>query len=359
MKRAFWLFCAVLLLLPTLGCSDSEETAKRYDYDLDEYVTIPDLMGIKAVCTDPAADVEKEVDEALFQVMLSHATFEKKDGGAVEKYNKVKYEFSMTADGKLQDKYSDDDREIIVGYEGNDASDYALGMALVGKKAGETANCEYTFPADDTDAGEFAGKTVTLTGKVLKIYQHSIPECTDEFIEKMENDGFKTVEDFRAYISNEILEARLRAKEVAVLEAYLAGVVVKKYPERELEEYEERYLAELDDMAAQLEMTRDEYAALYLGLKKGTVEEEARKDAENRVKNDLACIQGNRKMGTTLTEEEYQDGLVDYYAQHGTGFDTAEDFEAFYTKEIIYESVLWDKTFRIIVENAVCVESEQ
>jgi len=359
MKRILCFFCVLCLTLP-FAVSCSEETpAKRYDYDLDEYVTVPDPKAVKAVFSDPSVCSDEEIDEAIFQIMLSHASFAKKDGGAVEQYNKVKLSFSMEMDGEILEEYSKEDHEIIVGYDGSSAVESALGTALLGKTVGEEASAEYTYPLTAVELGSFAGKTVTVFGEVKEIYQHSIPECTDDFARQFEEEGITSVADLRAYLEGEILSGKQSAKEQAVLNAYLAGVEVKKYPEAEWKAYVDSYMKEIAAAAEQMEVSQEEYITVYLEMTPNEVKEAAENEAKNRVKNDLACVQGSRVMGTTLTEEEYKDGLENYFLNEGGDFASAEEFEAHYTKEILYESVLWDKTFQKMLETAIRLEPEK
>lgn len=357
MKRILWIFCVLCLTLPLLAsCGEGEEVMKRYDYDLSEYVTVPDPFAVRAEFEDPTVCTDEEIDEAILQVMLSYAAFTEKDGGTVERYNKVEISFTLTMDGEIQDNYSDENHELIVGYEGGGDLDYTLGEALIGKTVGDVATAEYTYPATDLEIGSWAGKTVTLSGTVGKIYQHEISECTDDFVKSFGDDSIQSVEDFRVYLENNILEAKNSFMEYAVLNAYLAGVEVKKYPEAELQAYVDKYMREVEAAATQLEMTTSEYATVYLGITEEELNESALADAKTRVKNDLACIQGSRIMGTTLTQEEYEDGLDSYYLAEGGDFASAEEFEEYYTEEIIRESVLWDKTFKQMVKNAVRVD---
>lgn len=358
MKRIVYLFCVFCLVLPLFVACGEEAPAKRYDYDLTEYVTIPDPRAIKAEFADPTVCTAEEIDEAIFQIMLSYADFNKKDGGTVEKYNKVKIDFSLEMDGKALEGYSEKDREVIVGYEGNGDLDAVLGEALIGKKAGETASAEYTYPLVSAELGFFAGKTVTVFGEVKEIYQQSIPECTDEFAKQFQEEGIETVDDLRAYLETEILSGKQTAKEYAVLNAYLAGVEVKKYPEAELQAYVDKYMQEMEAAAEQMGMTAKEYTE-YLGMTEAELNEDAESDAKARVRNDLACIQGSRVMGTTLSDKEYREGLENYYDNEGGNFNSAEEFEAYYTKDIIYESVLWDKTFLAMLDKAIRLEPEE
>lgn len=359
MKRSLYLFCVFCLMIPLLIACGEEKSGKRYDYDLDEYVTIPDPAAVKAVFADPSVCTEEEIDDAVFQIMLSHAAFTLKDGGTAEKYNKVEISFSLEMDGETLEEYSRDSYEMIIGYDGNNDVDAALAEALIGKAVGEKASADYTYPLTALELGSFAGKTVTAVGKIQKIYQHSVSPCTDDFAKQFAEDGIQSVEDLREYLRAEILTGKESAKEYAILNAYLEAVEVKKYPEAELQAYVDKYMNELAAAAEQMQMTQDEYITVCLKMTAEEVEEAAENDAKTRVRNDLACIQGSRKMGTTLTEEEYKDGLEDYYLNEEASFDSAEEFEEYYTREILYESILWDKTFQKMVETAICVEAEE
>ena len=188
MKRIFTVFCTFCLLLPCLvscGGAKEEVLEKRYDYDLSEYVTIPDPRAIQAEYEDPTVCTPEEIDDAIFQIMLSNAAFTEKEGGTVENFNKVEVSFTVELDGKVQDSYSQENRTIIVGYEGNGDLDFVLGEALLGKAIGETASADYTYPPSALELGSFAGKTVTVKGVVSKIYSHSISEFTEEFVQQM------------------------------------------------------------------------------------------------------------------------------------------------------------------------------
>ncbi len=360
MRRFFSILCVLCLLTSLFSACEKEKnvSSKRYDYDLDEYVTVPDPKAVKAVFADPTVCTDAEIDEAIFQIMLSNAAFTEKENGKVEKYNKVQISFSMEIDGKELTEFSQDNKEMIIGYEGNSDTDAALAKALVGKAVGEKAEAEYTYPASAVELGVYAGKTAKLFGEVKKIYQQSVSECTDDFVKKIGDENLNTVEDLRMSLETQIIEGKESAKSYAVLNAYLDGVEVKKYPEAELQAYVNNYMASIDAAAEQMEMTREEYITVCLESTLEETKKTAESDAKMRVKNDLACIQGSRLMGTTLTDEEYKDGLESYFSTQGEGFQTAEAFEEYYTKEIIFESILWDKTFQVMMENAIRVEAE-
>ena len=197
-KKSFLVLTLAFLCFALSSCAKEEEKPTetkqtetvteetlRYSYNLSEYMNGAEPLGIEAKFDDPSVCTPEEIDEAIFQIMLSNAGFTEKEGGTVEKYNKVEVSFTVELDGKVQDSYSQENRTIIVGYEGNGDLDFVLGEALLGKAIGETASADYTYPPSALELGSFAGKTVTVKGVVSKIYSHSISEFTEEFVQQM------------------------------------------------------------------------------------------------------------------------------------------------------------------------------
>lgn len=348
---------ALLLLLTlflALFASCGEESGRRYDYDLSEYVTLKQYDKIRAKYADPTVCTEEEIDRALHQILLTYAEFGEKENKVVEEYDKVMVEYAVLYDGKVMEEYSQEEYGILVGYDGTGDVDRALAREMMGKTVGDFCRASYTFPADDVSLGSWAGLTVEVTGKILNVYQSYVPECTDELVSRI-GDGFESVQAFRDQLRLDIMEQKGEAKKTAVMQAFLDGVEVIRYPEAELKVYRERYLSEIRSAAQDLNIEYARYLEEYLNLTEDEASEAAQKDAEARVKNDLACIQACRLLKTTLTEQEYKEGLAGYYEVEKEEFDSVEAFEAHYTKEFMYDCILWDKTFLVMVENAVPV----
>ena len=351
-------FFSLLLTLALCGSaliSCSRNSGTRYDYDLAKYVEFGDYMGVRAVFEDPGVCTEKEIDDAIFQVLLTYAQFTQSNEPAAL-YDKVKIDVSLFLEGKYLEDYAQSGLELILGSDSNGNMLKALADVLEGAVAGDLRETQYTFPAEDSSLGSWAGQTVLVQGKVLAVYDPQIPECTDEFVVGLGEYGFGTVEEFRNAVKADILENKENSKNQAVFDAFMETVKVKKYPEKELAQYIEKYKNDINEVAQYYEMSYEEYVTGYLGYTLQDIETMARADAESRVKVDMVCIQVSRLMGTTLSEEEYRAGLEQYYQSEMMEFSSVEEFEAYYTREIIWESVRWDKSLKVILENAVCVE---
>lgn len=353
MKRMISVIALVLFAaLLVCGCAKTEGV--RYNYNLAEYVEIPDVRKIEAPFADPNVCTEEEIDYAIHQIMLTYAEYTEKEADTViEQYDKAVVDYKIFQGGTELEEYSQPEYGILVGYDGNGAVDYTLAEELLGKKVGDTCKVSYTFPVDDVSLGSWAGVTIECQGTVISIYRSLVPECTDEFVQQLENYNFQTVQDFRDQLRIDNLEQKLEAKKELVLEAFLSGVKVKKYPDAELKEYVADYITDLKSMADELEMEYGDYLQEYMQVTEDEVNEAALEDARNRVKNDMACIQANRVLQITLTEEEYQNALQGYFDKEADQFESVEEFEAHYTRSFMEDCIRWDKTFEIMVEGAV------
>lgn len=354
MKKIIFGLLALCMVLGGLSSCAS----KRYDYDLSQYIDVGEYDPVRAVFADPALCTEEEIDNALFQVMLTYADFKQKEGGSAERYNKILLVYDIYYEGQALEDYHEEDYEIVIGSDSFGELDYALGEAFIGAAVGDVKSVEYTFPEDDYTLGFWAGVTVTAEGSLKAIYDHSVPTCTDEFVSSLEGYTFEKVEEFRAHLADEIRGQKEVNKASAVYRAFLSQVKVLEYPEKELEEYVEEYQADSKELAQQLEMDYEDYLKEYLETDLASFEAAALKDAKEQVKEEMACIQVSRLMGLVLSEEEYREGLEELFEADTSDeeFESAEEYEAHYTREEIENRLLWRKTFEEMVKRAVRIE---
>lgn len=370
MKRIFALGLAVLFLCFSLfacGQEDEEETVtltetestaekveKRYDYDLSEYMSMGDPIGVQAEFQDPTVCTEDEIDDAVFQVMLSGATFTEKSGKA-ERYDKVKISFSMELDGVLQEDFSQEDYEVVIGLDAQEDLEYRLGEKLIGARAGETRSMLYTYPETAT-YGEMAGKTVTCYASVKTVYDAQIPECTDEYVQGLEGFEFKTVADFRASVREDILQEKESRKVQAVWAAFCDTVEILEYPRAELNGYLTTYKAYYEQLAENMDMTLAEFLEEYLETDEESFLKEAEDYAKELVRNDMILTQLARTLEVTLTEEEYEAGILEYYKNEENSFASLEEYVEYYDEENIRQNLIWDKALRLVIDNAVSAD---
>jgi len=310
-------------------------------------------MGVQAKFDDPEVCEEKEIDEALFQVMLAGASFEEKTGKA-ERYDKVKISFTMELEGVLQEKYSREEYEIVIGLDAQEDLEYRMGEKLIGAKTGEIRSMLYTYP-ETASYGDMSGKTVSCYGTVKAIYSAKIPECTDEYVQKLEGFDFQTVAEFREALKKDILKEKESRKVQAVWSAFCDTVEIRKYPEAELSSYMTTYKNYYRDLAEDMKMTLAEFLAEYLETDEESFLKEAEDHAKELVKNDMIFAYLAQKLKVTLSDEEYSAGLREYYENEESEFASLDEFVEYYTEENIRRNLIWDKALKLVLENAVAI----
>ena len=350
--RGITLFLAlVFICVAGTSCGSEKSPARRYDYDLSEYVKIGPYLGIEAPFADPDSCTEEEIDTAVFQVMLTYADFsEEKD--VVEKYDQAIVDFSLVQNGVTMEDYSQSDYPLIVGlYLGRDL-DEALADALIGARQGEVRSVDYTFPDDVQSLGSWAGQTVTVQGLVKRILRANVQECTDAFVQSLDGYAFQTVQEFRDAVREDLKTNKSQQKRAMVLQAFSDSVEVIRYPEKEIDDYIAQDRAQLEELAKEENMTYEEYLSS-IGSDDEEVASAALKEAQERVKADMASIQVCRLMQTTLNDEEYNTALQALFETEKGNFSDCAEMEAYYTPAVLRDSFLWQKSFEVMVDNAV------
>ncbi len=326
-----------------------------YDYDLSEYLLLGDIFSIQAAFEDPSVCTDKEVDAAVFQILLRHATFEEKSGAA-ERYNKVRIDFSIMWNGKTMEDYSKSDYELVIGMETDNPMETLLGETLMGARVGETRSVEYRYP-DAVIEEELTGKTVKLFATVKAVYQQTIPELIDTFVQTLEGHELNTVQELRESVRGDILEEKEYARIEAVWLALLKDAKVLSYPEKELSDYMAVYRSYYEEMAAGFEVSFPDFISIYMELSEEEFSLQARAFAEEKVKNDMIFTQLVRLQEIELNDEEYQEGAYRYFEKEEKEFSSFEEFEKYYTKERLFQNLIWDKALLTVAQNAHRLET--
>lgn len=354
MKRILALLLSFVLLLSLAACGGEKER-EWYPYDLSEYISLEDWHGVKAEYDDPTMCTEEEIDESVLQVMLTYADFQPKEGAA-EKYDMVEFDYYVYFGDEFLDDSSNSGYQLVIGQAGMSDMDYTMCQALIGCAAGDSAATDYTYPDSTYLYGAMAGKIVRLTAEVSAVYSPTLPECNDEFVQSLSGFGFQTVEEFRDAVREEILAQKVENRVYAVWQAFSASAQVLKYPKAEVKAYEDDYLRYYQEYADEYKLSLDEFLREYFSSSEEEFREEAKKYAEDMVKNDMIFTQLSRTMGTTLSDEEYEQGLQEYFDREAGNFDDMDAYVAYYGEKILRENLIWDKSLRAMAEVAVRIE---
>ena len=332
---------------------EQEVVSAPYEFDLSEYITMGDISAVQAEFDDPDVCTEKEVDAAVFQILLRNAEFEEKaPRQKAERYNRVTMDLSVLQNGAALPEYSHTDYQVVIGLSTEDGMDTVLGEALMGSSVGENRTADYVFPAE-LGGDDLSGQSVVLSATVKKIERQLIPELIDATVAQISGDTFATVQEFRDSVRQDILAEKELAKAQAVWLAVKNSASVRRFPERELQDSIAMYKQNYSDLAAFYDLSLEQLVAVYMEMTMEEFEADAREYAEEKVKNDMIMIQLVRLQNMTLTEEEYLAGAEEYFAQEESEFGSFEEFVEYYGEENLRQSILWDKALKAVVDRAV------
>ena len=348
------ILCSVLAVYLMVRFGSAVE--KPYDYDLSEYIDLGNWQAVEAVYDDETVCTEEEIDDALFQVCLTWADFTPVEGRRVQQYDQVTVDYYCFIEGEPDDSLTQTGYDIICGLKNGSLFDEAIGEALVAQApaAGDTVYADTAYP-NEASYGGFAGCRVDIEIHVQKVSDHSIPECTDEFVRDVNGSETMTVAEFREDIRKSILEEKADLKAQKVWAAFYDQVTVKKYPEKEEAAYVAALREDFETDAENAGMTLDGYLQ-ELGTDRATFENDILEQAHILLKQEMTFFQLARLEEVSLTEEEYQAGIRAYFESDPGEFSSLEAFEEEYGKEVLMQNLTWDRAIDILIANAVRVE---
>lgn len=304
-----------------------------YDYDLSEYITVPeDLSGVTV--TD--AEIKAMVNATIQSALENKATQNKENTVGVREGHVVKlsfkcYQLQPDEEGNEVEitALSDNDCTLAVGEK---KYPQELQSKLMSKVAGDTFDVTAELPSDFTALG-LAEQKIRYVGQIKEIYSVEKPEYNDEFVKSISS--FQTVEEYEAYLYEKMKEELIFEK---LLE--LAGEP-KAYPEDELQAYTDSFAKYYTDKANALGISLEEYVNKKFFI---TITEFYKKEdtyCKSLVKKELLLYSLARKYGIDVSDDEYTVGAEKYAVQYG--FDSVLQFEAKFGSSNIRQTLLMDE----------------
>lgn len=353
-KKILALALAFALVFSMSACSSSkvETSEKQYDYDLSEYVTVGEYMGIEVERVDPEEVTDEDVQNEITSELESKISWDEVDRPA-ENGDRVNIDYEGKVDGKTFDGGSAQGYDLTLG-DGAFIEGFEEG--LVGASKGDTKELNLTFPDPYVNNEELSGKAVVFTVKVNSVSEENVPELNDDYVKSLKKD-YKTVEDYKKAVRADLEEQAEESAKQAMMSTAWQKVMdsseVIKYPEDEVakkqqemkdyyEQYAESYGMSWDDFISMTGMTEDQF------------NEEAKTYAEESVKEEMIMYTIARNENIAVTEGTYEEEAQKYV--ESLGYDSVEALEEAYDKDTIITSILWNEVFEFLLDNAKIVE---
>lgn len=348
MRYALILTLIASMLFTITGCSQEsnlpEEFTKMTDSQIQtvidsyaNYVTFPEDFKMKYELTlnytVTDEDVRQGLIHALPNIVINNDITDRpcKDGDT------VRIIYTGKIDGKSFPGGSTDElgTDIILGH-----SSFIDGFEdnIVGMNIGETKTFDITYPKS-YGSSLLAGNTATFDVTLVKIFEKTLPELTDEIVQ--ENSGYNTVNEITK-ACRDALEADAtmnRNTELynSVITYSIENGNFTNVPNDEIESYINQFNQTLDEYAAQYEMDKAT-AIKYLYDLDDAKEFDAliRKDAELYLKSKIITYALIKRYDIKIDEDEFKDYRTELLDK--LSLQSVDDISAIYDdKTILYD----------------------
>lgn len=319
--------------------------------NISEYVTLGQYKGVEA---EKASDVlgDDEIETAIEEFCAAYAEPEQLTEGTVAEGDTVYIDYVGKIDG-AEFSGGTGDYELTIG---SDSFIDGFEDGLIGVEVGSTVDLNLKF-ADDYHNSDVAGKDVVFTVTVHYIIGEDIvPEFDDALAAQLEfADAEAMKADLVAYLQEQKTAAVQSEFESAAWMKVLENCEILKEHEEIYNSYYENFLAQYEYVAYMYGMTLESYLSA-AGADATEFYAMADEYAKACMEQELICRAIVAAEGMTVSEEDYQATLSEYFTSYTDYFADEAELEAYYGRERLECDILWSQAIDLVMESAVAVE---
>jgi len=252
-------------------------------------------------------------------------------------------------------------------FKGGEGKDYSLEIGsrtfiegfedqVIGMSINETRDIQVTFP-EHYQAEELAGKDATFTVTVKGIKRKELALLDDEFAKDVSE--FDTLQELKDDIKNKLIQAAESRGNFLLRRELLDKAVdnaVAEIPDSMIDQQIGEMVAKMGSSFARQGLSIEDYLK-YSKSSIDKLKEDMRPEAERTVKTALVMESISKTEGITATEEEIQaeiERVASAYRQDPEEFRKTIESEGSFG--FIAESIIKEKTFQFLVDNAKIIE---
>ncbi len=330
-----------------------EESNAKMPYeglDLEEYVTPGEYKGLK-VDGYKIKISEQEIQEKVEEALKEHKTdTPMKKGDKLKKGDVANIDYEGKVDGKVFDGGASQGFDLELG-SGTFIEGFEDG--LIGHKVGETVEVKVHFP-DDYQGEKVAGKDAVFTVKVNSAKRPKTPEYTEAFVKK--NTEYDSKEAYESGLKKEIYQEKQEKAEQEQKTQLWSDVLdktkMKKYPEEEMKNYEKVFSDQVDLMAQQYQVSREEVLKqLYGSDDEEKVKSMIEDSTKTLIKQEMLTEYIAKKENITYTDEE-KDAQIKELEGQGYNDETVKQYTGRTMEQYAHIKLLYDKVQDFLLENA-------
>lgn len=326
------------------------------EFNAADYVTLGEYKGLEVTLADP--EVSDEYLDSYIQYMLQYSPVSTPvTGRAVEVGDTVDIDYEGKLDGVAFDGGTAKGSSLTIG-SGRFIPGFEDGV--VGMEIGETKDVEATFPDPYQNNPDLAGKVAVFTVTLNGISTQEIPELTDEYVEGLAIENVKTVEDYKDYVYELLMEQEQSSyesqKSNIVIEAAAANAEFKDAPEGMVARMNQTLTNNISSYASMYGVDTATYVSNVYGGTAEEYEETLLGQAQMMAQRYLMMQAIAEAEGLTVTDEEIESQLETEAANYG--YETAEEYKAAIDVEAFREYLMTQNVIQFLSEHAVVSTGE-
>lgn len=290
------------------ACGKSPEEMKYVsDLKAKDYVILGNYDTVE-VELEPAQVSDEYLDAYITFLMMGSQTYEPVTGRAIEEGDKVNFDFQGKIDGEAFDGGSASDYELVIG-SGGFIDGFEDGM--IGMEIGQTRDLNLKFPDPYKHNPDLSGVPVVFTVTVNGISEPKSVELTDEYVAGLDMEEYTTVEEYRDFVRDRLMEQAQISYEGRKVDAVLAAMCEKSvFEELPSGMVERLYTTLMDNAKAYAEMSGmepGEYVAAAYGGEAADYEETLRGEALRMAQENVMASAVADKEKITVTDAELEE----------------------------------------------------
>ena len=217
-------FPAVIAALAIAGiftaCGKSEEEMKYLsDFKAKDYVILGNYDGLELVVAKPEV-TDEYLDGYIEYLLMSNPSYKEVTDRSVQSGDLVNIDFEGRRDGVAFDGGTSQGYDLAIG-SGSFIPGFEDGV--IGMGIGETKDLDLNFPDPYKPNPDLSGAPVVFTVTLNSIKEPVEAELTDEYVAGLNLAGCETVEDYRNYLYEGLLEQAETVYEDEKLDAALTA----------------------------------------------------------------------------------------------------------------------------------------
>lgn len=346
--------------------AETEETVEEKVYadeaymdylNVDDYVELGNYFGVEVTLEAPYV-TDAQVENYIQTVLNNNPVRTEITDRAVKDGDVTNIDYVGKRDGVAFDGGTGSNQELVIG-SGSFIDGFEEGV--IGMKIGETKDLNLTFPDPYKINPDMSGAEVVFTVTLNNIYEEAEAQLNDEFVAGLEIENIETVDDYRQYVYDGLMEnAQYQYDmnvESAVLNAVHENASFKKVPEAMAERYYDRLVSNMSYQAALYGMDLEMFMLYGYGMEPEQYEQDMKDSAQQAAEQILMLQAIAEKEGLTVSDEEMEEDIAAKAAEYG--YETEEYKELIGSEMKGYrEFVMSEKVTAYLLENAKITQTE-